>query len=46
MEWLAEGLLMNSLKAELAPESLLADPIIYTLDEGAVSRYERSVLVQ
>jgi mechanosensitive ion channel-like protein len=46
MEWLAEGLLMNSLKAELPSESLLADPIVYTLDEGAVSRYERRVFVE
>jgi small conductance mechanosensitive channel len=46
MEWLAEGLLVGALKAQLASESLLADPIVYTLDEGTLSRYERRVLVR
>jgi hypothetical protein len=47
MEWLAEGLLVGHLKAQLAGgESLLADPIVYTLDEGTLSRYERRVLVR
>jgi len=46
MEWLAEGLLAGRLKAQLGSESLLADPIIYTLDEGTLSRYERRVLVR
>jgi len=46
MEWLAEGLLVASLKAQLAGEALLADPIVYTLDEGTLSRYERRVLVR
>jgi hypothetical protein len=46
MEWLAEGLLVGALKAQLASDSLLADPIVYTLDEGTLSRYERRVLVR
>jgi small-conductance mechanosensitive channel len=46
MEWLAEGLLVASLKSQLHSESLLAEPIVYTLDEGALSRYERRVLVR
>ncbi|MFY9577816.1 MAG: mechanosensitive ion channel family protein [Gaiellaceae bacterium] len=46
MEWLAEGLLVGALKAQLGNDSLLADPIVYTLDEGTLSRYERRVLVR
>ena len=46
MEWLVEGLLVGALKSQLAPDSLLADPIVYTLDEGTLSRYERRVLVR
>jgi len=46
MEWLAEGLLAGVLKAQLSGESLLADPIVYTLDEGTLSRYQRRVLVR
>ncbi len=46
MEWLAEGLLVGRLKAQLGSESLLAEPIVYTLDEGTLSRYERRVLVR
>jgi len=46
MEWLAEGLLVGALKAQLRNDSLLADPIVYTLDEGTLSRYERRVLVR
>jgi hypothetical protein len=46
MEWLAEGLLVNALKGQLKNDSLLADPIVYTLDEGALSRYQRRVLVR
>ena len=46
MEWLAEGLLVGALKAQLRSESLLAEPIVYTLDEGTLSRYERRVLVR
>jgi hypothetical protein len=46
MEWLVENLLVNELKARLDGNTLLADPIVYTLDEGAMSRYERRVLVR
>jgi len=46
MERLAEGVLVGALKAQLANGSLLADPIVYTLDEGTLSRYERRVLVR
>jgi moderate conductance mechanosensitive channel len=45
MEWLAEDLLVGALKAQLHSESLLAEPIVYTLDEGTLSRYERRVLI-
>ena len=44
LEWLAEVFLVEHLKAR-ANEVLLADPIVYTLDEDALSRYERRVLV-
>jgi hypothetical protein len=46
MEWLAEDLLVGALKAQLQSESLLAEPIVYTLDEGTLSRYERRVLIK
>jgi hypothetical protein len=46
MEWLAEGLRVSVLKAQLRGDSLLVEPIVYTLDEGTLSRYERRVLVQ
>jgi moderate conductance mechanosensitive channel len=46
MEWLAEGLLVGALKAQLGTDALLAEPIVYTLDEGTLSRYERRVLVR
>jgi hypothetical protein len=47
MEWLAESLLPSRLRAELPGEGmLLADPIVYTLDESALSRYERRLLVR
>lgn len=46
MEWLAEDLLVGALKAQLRSESLLAEPIVYTLDEGTLSRYERRVLIK
>jgi hypothetical protein len=45
MEWLAEGLLVGRLKASLSADALLADPIVYTIDEGTFSRYQRRVLV-
>lgn len=46
MEWLAEGLLVARLKAQLSDDSLLSEPIVYTLDEGTLARYERRVLVK
>jgi hypothetical protein len=46
MEWLAEGLLVGRLKASLAGDALLADPIVYTIDERTFSRYQRRVLVR
>jgi len=46
MEWLAEDLLVGALKAQLRSEVLLADPIVYTLDEGTLSRYERRLLIK
>lgn len=44
MEWLAERLLPSRLHAELDGE-LLAEPVVYTLDAAALSRYQRRVLV-
>jgi small-conductance mechanosensitive channel len=46
MEWLAEELLIARLKAQLPAEVLLADPIVYTIDEATLARYERRVLVR
>jgi moderate conductance mechanosensitive channel len=46
MEWLAEGLLVGRLKATLPGDILLADPIVYTIDESTFSRYQRRVLVR
>lgn len=46
MEWLAEDFLRNAVKSSLSSDVLLAEPIIYTLDEGTVSRYERRVVVR
>jgi small-conductance mechanosensitive channel len=45
MEWLAERFLVEELKA-WASDSLLTDPMVYTLDEDALTRYERRVLVR
>jgi small-conductance mechanosensitive channel len=45
LEWLAEGLLDALIRAQLAEDALVAGPIVYTLDEGSVERYERRVLV-
>jgi small conductance mechanosensitive channel len=44
MEWLAERFLVVEIKAR-AHEYLLVDPIVYTIDEEALSRYERRVFV-
>jgi moderate conductance mechanosensitive channel len=46
MEWLAEDLLVGALKAQLRSDVLLSDPLVYTLDEGTLSRYERRVLIK
>jgi hypothetical protein len=46
MEWLAEELLVARLKAQIPPDVLLSDPIVYTIDEGALVRYEWRVLVR
>jgi moderate conductance mechanosensitive channel len=46
MEWLAEDLLVRRLTSQLSPETLLAEPLVYTVDESALARYERRVLVR
>jgi small-conductance mechanosensitive channel len=46
MEWLAEDLLVKRLTSQLSGETLLSDPIVYTLDEATLSRYERRLLVR
>jgi small conductance mechanosensitive channel len=46
MEWLAEDLLVRRLRSQLSEDILLAEPIVYTIDEGALRRYERRVLVR
>jgi small conductance mechanosensitive channel len=46
MEWLAEDLLVRRLISALPPEVLLADPMVYTLDEATLRRYQRRVLVR
>jgi hypothetical protein len=43
---LAEGLLDGIVKAQMPEDTLLAGPIVYTLDEAAVERYQRRVLVR
>jgi small conductance mechanosensitive channel len=43
MEWLAEDYLPNALQARLEG-SLRGSPLVYTLDDGAVRRYRRTVL--
>ena len=46
MEWLAEDYLRTAIKHEMREDALLTEPIIYTLDEGTLTRYERRVLVR
>lgn len=46
LEWLAEGLLAALVRAQIPEDALLAGPIVYTLDESSVARYERRVLVR
>jgi small conductance mechanosensitive channel len=43
MEWLAEEYLVRALEARLEG-SLRGAPLVYTLDDGAVRRYRRTVL--
>jgi hypothetical protein len=45
MEWPVEDL-VDELKARLGRDVPLAEPIVYTLDESAINRYERRVLVK
>ena len=45
MEWLVEEFLAKLLASELA-ESLFSEPLVYTLDDAAIRRYERTVLVR
>jgi small conductance mechanosensitive channel len=44
MEWLVEQFLAKLLASRLK-DSLVADPLVYTLDEAAIRRYERTVVV-
>jgi small conductance mechanosensitive channel len=44
MEWLVESFLVKLLGARLE-RSLVTEPLVYTLDESAVRRYERTVVV-
>jgi small conductance mechanosensitive channel len=46
MEWLAEDLLVRRIVSALPPEVLLAEPMVYTLDEATLRRYQRRVLVR
>jgi hypothetical protein len=46
MEWPAEDLLVRRLTSQLPPDVLLAKPMVYTLDEVMLLRYERRVLVK
>jgi hypothetical protein len=45
MEWLAEDYLAGALEARLE-DGLVSKPLVYTLDESAVRRYERTVFVR
>jgi hypothetical protein len=44
MEWLVEDFLSSALASRLE-DVLASDPLVYTLDEEAVRRYERTVSV-
>ncbi|MDX6511758.1 MAG: moderate conductance mechanosensitive channel [Gaiellaceae bacterium] len=44
MEWLVENWLSRRLSSILA-DDLVADPIVYTIDESTLTRYERRVLL-
>jgi moderate conductance mechanosensitive channel len=45
MEWLVEHFLTKLLASRLE-HTLLAEPLVYTLDEAAIRRYERTVVVR
>jgi small conductance mechanosensitive channel len=45
MEWLAEQYLATVLKTRL-DHALVTEPLVYTLDEAAIRRYERTVAVR
>jgi len=46
MEWLAEELLPARVKAGLPPDEVHSEPVVFTIDEQTVARYERRVLVR
>jgi small conductance mechanosensitive channel len=46
LEWLAEGLLATLIRGQIPEDELVAGPIVYTLDEGSIERYERRVVVR
>ncbi|MES1246748.1 MAG: mechanosensitive ion channel domain-containing protein [Actinomycetota bacterium] len=46
LEWLAEGLLDALIRGQIPEDELVAGPIVYTLDESSVERYQRRVLVR
>lgn len=45
LEWLVEDFLVDALVRE-AGDALVAEPIAYTLDSAALTRYEGRVLVR
>jgi hypothetical protein len=44
MEWLVEQFLAKLLASQLQ-DSLVTEPLVYTLDEDAIRRYERTVVL-
>ncbi|HWB21797.1 MAG TPA: mechanosensitive ion channel family protein [Gaiellaceae bacterium] len=45
MEWLVETYLAGALRSSLG-DSLVVEPLVYTLDDAAIRRYERTVLLR
>jgi moderate conductance mechanosensitive channel len=45
MEWLVETYLAGALRSGLG-DRLVVEPLVYTLDEAAIRRYERTVLMR
>ncbi len=45
MEWLVEELLVHTIERR-AGDALATAPIVYTLDDLAVRRYERTVILR